>query len=376
MKKLGKHEGSDVLFISIQNSSGVCLDVCSVGASLCGLSVPASRNQGDTDSIQTVCGFDKLKDCVRNPPYFGVTVGPVSNRIGGARFQLSGQQFQLEANEGKNCLHSGSQGFPRKNFSARCIESEMAAGVIFSYERPDGEGGFPGTMQFHSAYWLTEQNDLIFHYEAECDKASPINATNHAYWNLNGAGSGNILQHELKLHADRYLPVNGELLPDQGAHTVPAEMDFQETKTIGKDIAAVAGGYDHCYILKNNDESWSHGLDPESVLPPELTQLLQSSTEKNPMTGRSVQKSAELSADSSNIRMEIYTDQSAVQLYSSNMIPSGGIKARDNALIESHGAVCLETQDWVDALNHTEYPSIVLEPGQRYRRTTVHRFSW
>lgn len=374
MKKLGTHEGSDVLFISIQNSNEVCLDVCSVGAALCGLSVPAGSSE-NADTIQTVCGFDKLKDCVNNPPYFGVTVGPVSNRIGGARFQLGDQQFKVEANEGQNCLHSGSKGFPRRNFTARCIESDTASGVIFSYERPDGEGGFPGNMQFHASYWLTDQNDLIFYYEAECDKASPINATNHAYWNLNGAGSGNILQHKLRLQADRYLPVNEELLPDKGAQAVTAAMDFQETKAIGRDIAAVDGGYDHCYILKDSDEAWNHGLSPDSVLPPELTEILHNAAQINPSTGRSVQKSAELYSDASKIRMEVFTDQAAVQLYSSNMIPQGGIKARDNALIESHGAVCLETQDWVDALNHVDFPGIVLEPGQTYKRTTVHRFN-
>ncbi len=374
-EKIGTVDGTDIYTYAIQVPDGIRMELCNFGAALIGLSIPA----GGKAPVQTVCGFDSLEGIRRNPAFFGVTVGPVANRIAGASFQLDGKQYKLENNEGANTLHSGlGCSFAYKAFSAECFESDDAAGVVFRYTRPDGEGGFPGTLEFAAHYWVTSSNELIMYYTAKTDDPTPINATNHTYWNLNGAGSGDITRHTLQLNADRYLPVNAESLPVGKEESVSDAMDFREPKKIGKDIDNAGAGYDHCYILQRSNTIWQPSFSGESMqnLPRELRQILETATASNPQTGRMAEKAAEVHADTAPVSMEVFTDQAALQFYSGNMLPPEGITGRDGIVFTPRTAFCVETQDYIDAMSNEDFPSIILQPEETYHRTTIHRFHW
>jgi aldose 1-epimerase len=370
----GNHRGLEVNRFKIQVPGGITAEFCSLGATLVGCSVPGK----DGEDIQTVCGFETPEEYSVNPPFFGVTVGPVANRIARAGFTLAGKQYSLQANDGKNTLHSGPDcSFAYKVFEAQCFESEDAAGVVFTYKRPKNEGGFPGNLTLEASYWVTKNNSLILAYRGITDADTPVNITNHAYFNLNGeVAGGSILDHELAILADRYQAVNGEFLPTGELPSVVGPMDFRQKKAIGKEIDHVPGGYDHCYILNNDTPEWKSGLEPTSIdaSPEYLQEVLRGCESENPQTGRRLRLAASARGDKSGVQMDVYTNQLGTQFYSGNMLPSQGIKGRSGKVYTPRTAFCLETQGYNDAVNHPEFPSIILNPDEVYERTTVHQF--
>jgi aldose 1-epimerase len=324
----------DVMEYTISSASGAAARLLSLGATLASLRVPDRTGRPG----EVTLGYASAEALLEagNPTYFGVTVGRFANRIRGGRFTLDGREYRLARNEGgANHLHGGSRGFDKRLWSGEPFEEVGRAGVRWSYRSPDGEEGYPGNLDVVAEYSLAEDGTLRMGYEARSDAPTVLNLTNHAYWNLSGRGT--ILDEALQIHASRYLEVDAGLLPTGRAVDVAGTaFDFRSPRRIGERIEATGSGYDHCYLLDASP-------DPEGL---SLAAIL-----RDPASGRS---------------MTVRTSQPGVQLYSGNFL------ARNGFLL--HGALCLETQHFPDCVNHPEFPSASLRPGQVYRHTTVHSF--
>ncbi len=332
-------DGIPVHEYTLSSASAVTARVMTYGALLTSLRAP--DRDGNADEI--TLGFDDLKGYLGAHPYFGATVGRYANRIAGAKFRLGGETYHLAANNGPHHLHGGIKAFDKVVWSAAEAPSGEGDTVAFSYVSPDGEEGYPGNLSVSVSYTLTGSGDLVIDYEATTDRTTPLNLSNHTYWNLAGAGSGDVLRHELELNADRYLPVNETLIPTGEIRAVAGTpMDFTTRRTIGSRIGQLeGGGYDHCYVVNRGKQ--------ESALV---------GTARDPFTGRT---------------MTIWTTKPGVQLYTGNFL--GGIRGRRGAVFEKHHGFCLETQFFPDSPNQPAFPSCLLEPGETYRHATRHAFS-
>lgn len=288
-------------------------------------------------------GFPKLEGYFQRHPYFGATVGRFCNRIAKGQFELDGKTYKLATNNGPNHLHGGVEGFDRFLWNATEISTDKEVGVRFHRVSKDGEEGYPGNLSVTVTYTLNNDNELKIEFQASTDKATPVNLTNHNYWNLSGAGSGDILQHELTLAADHYLAVDGTLIPTGELTPVAGTpLDFNKPTAIGARITQVGGdptGYDHCFVVR--------GKPGELRLAAQVT---------DPASGR---------------RMEVLTTQPGIQFYTGNFL-DGGPGGNGNG---KHGAFCLETQHYPDSPNKPQFPSTILKPGQEFHQVTVHRFS-
>lgn len=329
--------GQNVDLYTCTNQNGLSMQLTNYGAIL--VTFEAPDREGRLDNINL--GFKSLDGYLQRHPYFGATVGRFCNRIGGAKFTLDGETYELAANDGTNHLHGGLKGFDKVIWEAEPVEGAEGVGVRFSYHSADGEEGYPGNLQVEALYLLTNENELKVDFTATTDKATPVNLTNHAYWNLGGAGSGTILDHQLTLAADRYLEVDGELIPTGNIPGVSGTpLDFLKAEAIGARIADLApmSGYDHCFVLQKQGS----GLELAARV-------------EDPESGRV---------------LEILTTQPAIQLYTGNFLDgsdgAGGYP--------QHSGFCLETQHHPDAPNKADFPSVILRPGETYRQTTVHRF--
>jgi aldose 1-epimerase len=336
---MGKsREGLDVDHYTLANSNGVKVTIITYGATITSVCVP-DRN-GKIENVTLT--QDSLEDYLRGTPCFGSTIGRFANRIARGKFSIGGRQYTLAINNGKNHLHGGIQGFDKVVWKAEPVETADSAGVLFSYESPDGEEGYPGTLLAQVTYSLTNNNELKMDYTATTDKPTVVNLTNHAYWNLAGAGSGDVLGHELMLNADRFLPADDGLIPLGELKNVEGTpMDFRKPHTIGERIAQVEGGYDHCYVVNRKKER-------ELVLAARVVE---------PKSGRA---------------MEVYATQPGVQLYTANWL-DGSLQAGGKRY-EKYFGFCLETQHFPDSPNQPAFPSTLLQPGETYRQTTVHKF--
>jgi aldose 1-epimerase len=331
-------EGDQVDIFTLNSPAGISASVISYGCILTSLQVPG-RN-GETGEI--TLGFDKLQGYLGRHPYLGALVGRFANRIAGGSFELDGKQYTLARNEkGMNHLHGGTVGFDKRIWKAEELRQNDTVGVRFFYTSPDGEEGYPGNLTATVTYTLNEKNELLFDYRAETDRATPINLTNHAYWNLSGAGSGPIYDHVLSLDCCRYLPVDEQLIPTGEIRPVEGTpLDFRRPKPIGRDIDQLPIGYDHCFVA-----------DKKGAEAARIARLY------DPRSGRG---------------MEIFTTKPAIQLYTGNLLE--GTRGAGGAVFDKHTAVCLETESFPDAVHHPEFPSAVLRPGELYHHTTVHRF--
>lgn len=322
---------------TLTNRNGLVARLINYGAQLTELHVP--DRQGEMADI--VLGFETIDGYLAGNG-LGATMGRVTNRIREGKFTLDGQEITLTTNWGVHHLHGGEKGLSARVWRAGEIGNGPVDAVVFSYLSPDGEEGYPGNLSVEVTYTLTHDDELRLDYRATTDKATPVNLTNHAFFNLAGAGSGTILDHDLTIRADHYTPADEESFPTGEIRPVKdTVMDFTKTFAIGARIdQAPGGGYDHNYVLNNQDGS-----------------LALAATVCHHGSGR---------------LMEVYTTEPGVQLYTSNDLEVA-VPGKGGKRYGTHHAVCLETQHYPDSVNHPNFPSTILRPGQTYAQTTVHR---
>ena len=331
-------DGKQVDLYTLTNTGGIRARIISFGAILVSLEVP-DRNGNLAD---ITLGLDKLDGYLGEHPYFGGIIGRYANRIGKAKFKLDGVEYKLAANNDENHLHGGIKGFDKKVWKLEDIGvTTEGAMVKLSYISEDGEEGYPGNLACSVIYTLTEDDELKISYEAETDKKTVVNLTNHSYFNLAGQGSGDILGHEMMINADKYTVVDEGLIPTgENRNVKGTPMDFTTPMTIGSRIAQVEGGYDHNYVLNS---------------------------------GGTLTLAAKVQEPTSGRIMEIHTDQPGVQFYTGNFL-DGSITGKAGKVYKKHYGFCLETQHFPDSPNKPDFPSVVLQPGQKYATTTVHKF--
>ncbi len=334
-------DGKPVERYTLTNANGIELKAISYGGIITSLRVP--DRTGKMDDI--VLGFDSLDGYLKDPPFFGAIIGRYGNRIGKGQFTLDGKTYKLATNNGPNHLHGGNKGFDKVVWT---VEPVGRNGLAFSRVSPDGEEGYPGNLQVRVTYTLTDKNQLIVDYRASTDKATPVNLTQHSYFNLAGQASGDILGHELTLHADRYTPVDDTLIPTGELAPVDGTpFDFRKPTVIGArinndDPQLKAGkGYDHNWVLNRS----GNGLQPAARV-------------VEPKTGRT---------------LEISTTEPGIQFYSGNFL-DGTISGKSGAVYKHRTGFCLETQHFPDSPNKPKFPTTTLRPGAEYRTQTVFTF--
>lgn len=336
----------DVYSYLLKNDAGMSVRVCEFGGAIMEICVP-DRLGRITD---VVAGYDSLRDYVLAPGYLGALVGRVCNRIAKGKFRLDGKDYQIFKNNNGNSLHGGKVGFSHKLWDVKAEDGEEPR-LILTIVSPDGDENYPGTLNVTVTYTLLRSNALSIHYEATTDKATVVNLTNHAYFNLGGYSSGKIFDHVLQMDADKYVPTDENLIPTGEIRSVKGTpFDFRSPKTIGEDFdlenpdMKLAGGYDHC-ICFTGGETKTPVLRIEAY---------------EPNSGR---------------LMQVYTNQPAVQFYTGNFMweIEAPLKGGCPATVQS--AFCLETQKMPDAINHSNFSDTVLRPGEKYDYTTVYQFS-
>jgi len=334
--------GDPVRLFTLRNRSGDLLKVTTYGAMFTELHVPdRAGNRADV-----VLGFDTFEPYLKGHPFFGNTTGRYANRIAGARFALDGKTYPLAANNGVNHLHGGLQALDKQNWDAEPLDTHDGPAVRFRHLSPDGAEGYPGTLHLAVTYTLTHASALRLDYEATTDQPTVLNLTNHAYFNLKGAGEGDILDHVLRLHADRYTPGDDGLIPTGELRPVEGTpLDFRKPTAIGArwdQLPEKLKGYDHNFVL--ND--WK----PGRLVP-----------------------CAELYEPASGRRMRVQTTEPGVQIYTA--IHLRGVTGKGGKVYQPYSGVCLETQHFPDSPNKPQFPTTVLRPGETFRSTTIYAFS-
>jgi len=330
--------GCEVYAYTLCNNGNVSARILNYGGIIANLWVKDKNGE----PADVVCGFDTIDGYLTSGGYQGALIGRTGNRIGKARFILEGKEYRISNNEGENSLHGGNVGFNAKVWNVGEADGEEPA-LILTTTSPDGEEGFPGTLNIKVTYTLTKNNALSIHYEAVTDKTTIISMTNHAYFNLAGYASGTIDEHRLWLKGDRINSVDSALIPDGTFIEVAGTpFDFNAEKAIGHAFADGFGGYDHNYVFSDFDGSIK----------------LQASL-KDPKSGRC---------------LNLYTDRPCVQIYTANAINVNDPAFKNGVKQAIHCAVCLETQAMPDSINHEGFTNVILKPGEKYDTTTVFAF--
>jgi aldose 1-epimerase len=338
-------EGVPVDLYTLTNPHGMVAKIATYGATLTELLVP--NKSGPPTNV--VLGFDSIAPYLAGTPFFGATVGRVGNRIAKGTFTLNGKTYKLATNDGPNHLHGGIKGFDKVVWKAEPVPAKDGQAVKFTYRSVDGEEGYPGNLDVTVVYTLTGADELRIDYTATADKATPVNLTNHSYFNLAGEGSGTILNHVLTINAAGITPVDATLIPTGKIEPVKGTVfDFTTPTAIGARIDKVPiappVGYDHNWVLNA------------------------------PPAGQAMRLAARVTEPASGRTMEVRTTEPGVQFYTGNFL-DGTIKNRKGVPYQKHAAFCLETQHFPDSVNHANFPSTILEPGRTYQTTTVYAFS-
>ena len=334
-------KGEKATLYSFQNANGMVMEVTDFGATLYSLLVPDK----DGNLCDVVLGYDDpIGYEGPSGTFFGVTVGRSANRIAGGRFALNGKEYQLDQNQNGNNLHSG---FDFYSFRVWKVKEIGTNSITFALHSPDGDQGYPGTVDLEVTYTLTEDNRVKIDYYAVPEADTILNLTNHSFFNLNGHASGSILEQNVWIDADAFTPTDATLIPTGEIRIVEGTpMDFRVKKPVGKDIEADyealvlgGGGYDHNWCLNNNGK---------------------------------FAKVIEMSSDVSGITMEAYTDLPGVHVYSGNYLREE--VGKQGIIYKRYQGICFETQHYPDAINHENFPSPVIKKGQEYKTTTVYKF--
>ena len=336
-------DGTEVTLVTLKNANGIEVEVINYGGIITRLTAPdAGGKFGDI-----VLGLDSLEEYVTSNPYFGALIGRYGNRIGQGKFTLDGTTWQLDVNDGANHLHGGADGFDKRVWSMTPFVTEHSAGVVLTLTSPDGDQGYPGTLETRVTYELTDQDELDMRFSATTDQPTIVNLTQHSYFNL--AGQGDILGHEVLIPAERFTPVGAGLIPTGELRSVAGgPFDFRQAKAIGRDIGAddeqlrLGRGYDHNFVLKG-------AADDELVLAARVTE---------PRSGRV---------------LEVLTVEPGVQFYSGNFL-DGSLEGKGRVYAHRSG-FCLEPQHFPDSPNKPEFPPVTLRPGETYQTRIVYRFA-
>ena len=336
-------DGQHVSVFTLTNRQGMQVKVLDFGAIISEIHVP----DRDGSFADVVLGFDRIEPYLHNSAFLGAVIGRFGNRIAEGRFSLDGKDYQLAVNNPPNHLHGGNQGFHQVMWQAAPFTRDDAVGITFTRSSPHGEDGYPGKLDVTVVYELDNDNALSLRYHAVTDQATPVNLTNHSYFNL--AGHGDILGHELSINADRYLPVDAGSIPSgELADVSGTPFDLRQSTVIGSSIALpheqlrIGRGYDHNFVLNQQP---GHRLNLAATV-------------RDPVSGRV---------------MQVYTQEPGIQFYSGNFL-DGSQQGKQGA-IRYRGALCLETQHFPDSPNQPHFPNTILRPGEVYQTETVYRFS-
>lgn len=342
----GEASGATVTQYTLTNSNGMEVAIINYGGTITSIRVP---DKSGTFADVTL-GFSSIEGYLGEEPYFGALIGRFGNRIGRGRFTLDGTQYQLPQNDNGNTLHGGPKGFDKRVWTAEPLPAEAdRVGLKLTYVSADGEMGFPGNLTTVVTYHLTNDNEIVIGYSATTDKATVVNLTNHAYFNLAGHESGDVLGHLMQISADAITPVDSGLIPT--GELMPVEgtaFDFNDATAIGAHIGAdhqqlkYGGGYDHNWVLNK-------GITKKPELAARVVE---------PTSGRV---------------LEVYTTEPGIQFYSGNFL-DGTLTGKDGAVYKLRNGFCLETQHYPDSPNHDNFPSTTLRPGEEYKSTTVYKF--
>lgn len=337
----------NIKLYTLKNANGVTIKVTNYGAIVTSILVP--DRDGKLGDI--ALGYNRVEDYINavDKPYFGAIVGRFGNRIAKGEFSIGGETYKLAVNNGDNHLHGGVIGFDKVVWDAKPVEGSSWTGVELSYLAKDKEEGYPGNLSIKVTYKLADDNSLTVDYHATTDNATPVNLTQHTYFNLKGEGQGTILDHEMMINAKRYTPVDEGLIPTGEMPSVSGTpFDFTSPKPIGRDIGMshqqleYGLGYDHNFVLDKNGDEMSLAARVHE-----------------PTSGRV---------------MEIHTTEPGIQFYCGNFL-DGRLKGKSGNAYVHRGGFCLETQHYPDSPNQPKFPSCILKPGETYSTTTVFKFS-
>ena len=336
-------DGIPVESFTLGNAAGSRVSVISYGGIIASLRVP--DRAGNLDDI--VLGFDSLEGYLTHSQYFGAIVGRSANRIGRGRFELDGRPYSLPVNDEPHHLHGGPRGFDRAVWACEPFRDARGEGLSLRHTSPDADQGYPGRLNVEVRYLLSDRNELEVDYQATADKPTPVNLTQHSYFNLAGAGAGDILSHQVSIDADTYTPVDCTLIPT--GRVVPVEgtpFDFRTPVPIGTRLGdsdpqlQYAGGYDHNFVLRRD--------------------------------GPGLQHAARVSDPASGRTLDVFTSEPGLQLYTGNQLD--GMSGKGGRRYGRHSGLCLETQHFPDSPNQARFPSTILRPGERYQSRTVFAF--
>lgn len=341
-------DGRTAELFTLTNRHGIQVNLTNYGGIITSLRTP--DRSGRFDDI--VLGYDSLAAYIRNSPYFGAIVGRYGNRIARGLFTLDGNTYRLAVNNGPNSLHGGLRGFDKVVWTAHPFQNQEGRGVALDYTSPDMEEGYPGTLRSHVTYTLTDDDRLIVDYQATTDKPTPVNLTQHTYWNLAGSAKRDILGHELTINADSMTPVDSTLITTGEITSVTGTpFDFRTPTAIGARVdqrqdaqIRYGNGYDHNFVLNRGGAA--------------ADALVHAARVVEPTSGRS---------------LDIFTTEPGLQFYSGNFL-DGSITGKGGAVYRFRYGIALETQHYPDSPNHSNFPSTILRPGQQYHTRTVYQF--
>lgn len=326
----------------LRSACGVEARVVGYGGAIVSLLAPDRAGR----LADVVLGYDDVRGYVDGRAYLGALIGRYANRIRGGRFRLDGREYALPVNDGPNHLHGGPRGFHRALWSVEPLRTAEGAGVALSHDSPDGDQGYPGAVRARVAYLLTAGGDLVVDYHAVCDRPTPVNLTQHSYFNLTGDPAGDVLDHRLRLEADGFTPVDDTRIPTgEIAPVAGTPFDFREPAALGARIGADdpqlarAGGYDHNFVLR----------------------------------GAGLRLAARVHEPGSGRVLEVHTTEPGVQFYSGNFL-DGTERGKGGIPYGRRCGFCLEPQHFPDSPNQPAFPSAILRPGERYASRTVYRF--
>lgn len=331
--------GNEILTVELENNYGMCAKITNIGCAVISLVV----KDKDGNPVDVVLGYDDIEQYFNNPGYMGVVVGPFANRMKNAEFSIDGTKYNIENNEGNNCLHSGSVSFSHRTWNfVKTNEDVDTVSVTFSIENSDNNGGFPGNTKTEVKYSLTDSGKLVVTYKATSDKNTVINLTQHSYFNLNGYNKQNILNHKIFVDSDKYVKVDNENIPTGELINVENTVfDLRTPKLVSECTNEIPTAYDNCFELNKRAEV----NRPQAVLISEET----------------------------GIKLDMFTSEPGVQVYAGGFLPN--VEGKSGKTIEQFNGICLEAQHYPDSPNHDNFPSTILEAGKEYHQTTIFRFS-